>query len=444
MQAYREARRKNKSENSVKFSTFSPLQPLNEEEAKAFLDYYEKVLLFSYIHRTNSQTIVADDFMQLLSRERDYFYENREHILEEFVKENPPNEEELKLLEAIKESRYEPFVLLEYGKNTAVIADVQREIYSVQKVTTPFNEVFTKKPLLFKSALVPYKKRYILDGLYAVIEDKIDKKAQKEIEDLTKLNRLANFQKENSMQLFSANITVALYCDALHFEEMEEIVLRKIPHDFTQKMVDMFQDTPFERLSFVSSFVRSTDYLDEFNGDDLKVLNLLNGLSLSNYEVNGESSVIPYQILEVYYKQKPLSQSRSKNIYQLVKEVKREKRKNVFASSFYSMPGVFYIDKDDIDDFQFLEKLRSQEGRKAFTEEIKKLFERFNKDLDFTITPIFLDFGLDLDEIVDAIDEFREYMGSTKIQGDFKKLREYSIYKGNPPHILSSFLKRNR
>jgi len=444
MKEYREARKRGEKANSIKFSAFSPIKPLEQSDAKSFMRYYDKILFFSYKYRTNSKMIVEDNFAQFLSRERDYFYEDREAILEAFIQEHPPTEEENELIEAIRDTRYELFILLEYAKSTAIISDTKGYTYNVQTLTTPFNEMFTKKPIMMKTALIPYKNRYILDGRYAIVQEKMSKEIQKEIETIPTLGRQTNFQKEGTIRIFPVTINLTLFCDAVNFEEMESIVLNSIPNSFTQKMLDMFKDTPFERTSFVSSFVRSMDFLSEMQEDELKEMYLINGLSISNYELNGNSSVIPYDILEKYYKQKSLDKSISEGVYKNVQNAKaivKDGGENILqTSSFYSMLGVFYINDYDIDEFKFLEQLRSEDARKVFSQEIETLFYIINEHIDFDITPVFLDFALDLDEVIDEIDKFRDYMGELFMRGTPKQVMEYSIYKGKKkPKIMSLF-----
>lgn len=447
MKAYREARKRGEEGSSIKFSTFSPLKPISDDDAKFFMYYYDKILLFSYHYRTNGEVIVADDLMTFLSGEREYFYEDKEHILEDFIKENPPTIEEEELIEAFKESQFDVFILLEYGTNTAVISDTSGNAYSVQALTTPFNKIFSKKPLLMHTALIPYKNRYILDGRYAVVQENMSREIKKEIANIPSLGRGTQYQKEKSIITFPVSINLTVFCDAVHFEEMEKIILENIPHDFTQKMVNKFKDTPFERVSFTSSFIRTMDYLNDINGNEIKEMNLLNGLSISNYEVNGKSSVIPYEILEKYYQQKDLKQSISKGVYQNVQNAKNLLKKgeeNILqASSFYSMIGVFYIHEHDIDAFNFLEYLNALETREAFSQEIEALFETLNTDIDFEITPVYLDFALELDNIIDEIDAFRDYMGGLFVRSNLKKLMKYSRYKGKKPKFknLLSYAK---
>ena len=446
MKEYREAKKRGEKANLAKFSTFSPIKSLEQSDAKSFMKYYDKILLFSYKYRTNSKMIVEDDFAQFLSRERDYFYEDREAILEKFIEEHSPSKEESEIIEAIRESRYDLFILLEYGEKTAVISDTKGDTYNVQTLTTPFNEMFTKRPIMMQTALIPYKNRYILDGRYAVVQEKMSRAIQKEIDVIPTLGRQTHFQKEETINFFPITINLTLFSDAIHFEKMEDIVLRNIPDDFTQKMLDLFKDTPFERSSFVSSFVRSMDFLSETQEDELKELNLLNGISISNYEVNGDNSVIPYNILEKYYNQKSLDKSISDGVYKNVQNAKaivRDGGKNILqASSFYSMLGVFYIHDYNIDEFKFLEQLHSEDARRVFSQEIEKLFDTINANIDFDITPVFLDFALDLDGVIDEIDEFREYLGELFVRGNPKQMMEYSIYKGKKPNIFTKIMNK--
>lgn len=444
MKEYREAKKRGETRSPIRFSTFSPLKPLSSDEAQTFMHYYDQILLFSYYYRTDGEMIVTDDLMTLLTRERKYFYEDRENILEEFIKENPPTtEEQEELIKAIKESRFEVFILLEYRTNTAVVADTKGDSYSVQALTTEFDKMFSRKPLMMHTVLIPYKNRYILDGRYQVIDEKMNREVRKEIDNLPTLGFETHYQKEKTIVVFPVSINLTIFCDAIHFEEMEDIVLRNIPNDFTQKMVDLFDDTPFERVSFVSSFIRSMDYLNEINGDEIKEVTLVNGLSLSNYEFNGDSSVIPYEVLEKYYKQKSLNKSISKGVYENVQNAKKiveEGGENILkASSFYSMIGVFYIHSHDIDEFEFLEYLSSLDTREIFSKEIEGLFETINQDIDFEITPVFLDVALDLDGIIDRIDEFRDYMGGLFVYGNLKKIMDYSRYKGKKPKRFKLF-----
>ena len=126
---------------------------------------------------------------------------------------------------------------------------------------------------------------------------------------------------------------------------------------------------------------------------------------------------------------------RVKDIFKSIKYAKElvaKGEENILqASSFYTMFGVFYIDNDKIDNFDFLTPLRSENGRKAFTKIIEESFDTINQDLDFDITPVYLDFGLDYNDIVDEIDTYRQSKDSLYRWETLEEIRKYSIYKDN-------------
>ena len=89
-----------------------------------------------------------------------------------------------------------------------------------------------------------------------------------------------------------------------------------------------------------------------------------------------------------------------------------------------------------------MEQLRSEEARRVFSQEIEKLFDTINANIDFDITPVFLDFALDLDGVIDEIDEFREYLGELFVRGNPKQIMEYSIYKGKKSNIFTKIMNK--
>ena len=102
---------------------------------------------------------------------------------------------------------------------------------------------------------------------------------------------------------------------------------------------------------------------------------------------------------------------------------------------------LFYIHSHNIDEFEFLKELYTKEARELFAQEIENLFDTINSNLDFEITPIFLDFALDLDEIIDEIDEFRGYMEGLFFH-NINNIKKYSILKGKKPNIFEKNYKR--
>jgi predicted CopG family antitoxin len=77
-----------------------------------------------------------------------------------------------------------------------------------------------------------------------------------------------------------------------------------------------------------------------------------------------------------------------------------------------------------------LTQLQEEKGRRAFTKVIEEYFDNINQDLDFDIIPVYLDFGLDYDDIGYVINEYRESKKSLETLETISELKAYSIYKG--------------
>ena len=423
MKEYRDRR---KIIESAIFSTFSPIQPLSIEDINLFQKFYDDILIYIRNHKNYSKIKFDND-------EREILYKNRTEILNDFQKNNILNDAQNEIVEAVREAKFEMFALCAYSERRAVVVDLETNAYNVQALITDFTNLFKEKNVLMYTALIPYKNRYILDGYYTYI--KIGQDTVNEIKKLPTYGLEMNFQKEKKITFFPVSINLCLFSDALHYEKMEKIILENTSKEFTENILNLFEDTPFESKFLVSSFFRSIDFLYYTDEDALNKVNLLSGLPVSNFEKNGDSSVIPYDILTSYYQQKSLDKSASKDIFKSIKYAKElvaKGEENILqASSFYTMFGVFYIDNDKIDNFDFLTPLRSENGRKAFTKIIEESFDTINQDLDFDITPVYLDFGLDYNDIVDEIDTYRQSKDSLYRWETLEEIRKYSIYKDN-------------
>ena len=421
----KEYREREKFVESAIFSTFSPIQPLSLEDIKIFQKVYDDIILSVRKHKKYSKFDYDYD-------EREILYKNRTEILNDFQKNNILNGAQNEIVEALREAKYDLFALCEYSDRTAVVVDSETNAYNVQALITDFTNLFKEKNVLFYTTLISYKNRYILDGYYIYIE--IGQDTISEMKKLPSYGLEMNFQKKKKITFFPVSINLCLFTNALHYEKMEKIVLEHTSKEFTQNILNLFQDTPFESKFLVSSLIRSIDFLYYTDKDALNKVKLLSGLPVSNFEKNGNNSVIPYDILKSYYQQNDLDKSMSKDISKNIKYAKelvaRGEENILQASSFYTMFGVFYIDNDKINNFDFLTPLRDENGRKAFTQIIEKYFDEINRDLDLDITPVYLDFGLDYDDIIDEIDAYRESKGSLYKWETIEEIRRYSIYKG--------------
>ena len=430
MKEYREMR---KSVNSAIFSTFSPLQSLAKEDTQLFQDIYKDILVFTHCYK-NNLPIEASSYetFEFDNNEREFLYKNREEILNAFQKSYPLADSHNEIVEAVREAKFDIFALCAYSDKRAIVVDPKSNVYNVQSLKIPFTQLFTENNILIYSSLIYYKGRYILDGYHAFI--KTSKETIKEMKKLPSYGLEVNFKKAKKVVPIPVSINLSLLTDALHYEKMEKMVLENTSHQFTEDILKLFDNTSFERKFLVSSFIRSIDFLYYLEEDELTKANLINGLPVSNFEINGNSSVIPYEILKRYYQEKSLDKSVSTDISKNIrygKELADMGKENMFlVSSFYTMFGVFYIDEDKVDGFKFLTQLQEEKGRRAFTKVIEEYFDNINQDLDFDIIPVYLDFGLDYDDIGYVINEYRESKKSLYALETISELKAYSIYKG--------------
>jgi len=421
MKEYRE-RKKNLTYN--RFSTFSPMQPLSIKDIDLFQKIYDDILIYRRNHKKYSKLKFEHD-------EREILYNNRIEILNDFQKSTLLNNSEREVVEAIKEAKFTIFALCEYSDRTAVVVDPKSNAYNVQALVSDFTKLFDKKNILVYTALVPYKNRYILDGKYSFVRTEED--TIKEMKKLPSYGLKMNYQKEEKIRIIPITINLALYTNALNYEKMEKIVLENTSKEFTEDILQLFENTPFESKFLVSSFVRSTDFLNHVDKDENRT-KLANGLPALNFEQNGNSPVIPYDTFKSQYQQKSLDKSISKDITKNIKygkELIASGEENMLQiTSFYTMLGIFYIDSDKINNVDFLIPLRERNVRKAFTKIIENHFDKINQDLDLDIIPVYLDFGLDYDSIIDEIDKYRDSIGSLYQWETLENIRKYSIYKG--------------
>ncbi|RLA69235.1 MAG: hypothetical protein DRG30_10395, partial [Epsilonproteobacteria bacterium] len=309
----KEYREREKFVESAIFSTFSPIQPLSLEDIKIFQKVYDDIILSVRKHKKYSKFDYDYD-------EREILYKNRTEILNDFQKNNILNGAQNEIVEALREAKYDLFALCEYSDRTAVVVDSETNAYNVQALITDFTNLFKEKNVLFYTTLISYKNRYILDGYYIYIE--IGQDTISEMKKLPSYGLEMNFQKKKKITFFPVSINLCLFTNALHYEKMEKIVLEHTSKEFTQNILNLFQDTPFESKFLVSSLIRSIDFLYYTDKDALNKVKLLSGLPVSNFEKNGNNSVIPYDILKSYYQQNDLDKSMSKDISKNIKYAK--------------------------------------------------------------------------------------------------------------------------
>lgn len=241
-----------------------------------------------------------------------------------------------------------------------------------------------------------------------------------------------NFEiQENGLIAFTVGFNFVFFAEAIYFEEMEIVILEEIPDSFTQELLELFQDTPFSLKFLVSSFVRSSDFIYDYNDEDIiEIINLAKKHKLKDSIKKG--TVIPFALSKLLYKQKTLAKSRSKDILETIKYAKEIGADGDMIQykthEYYTLRGVMFIEEENINEFKFLKSIYSKKTRKVITQNTETLCKILSDKAGFEITPIFLDFSLDLDGIIKEIYAFSHYCDNKKIYRP-SDVREYSLYK---------------
>ena len=434
MNEYRDA---NKHKSKAILSSYSPLKPLNDEDKEFFVNFYEKLFIFSHQDRNNSDIIFAgdadDSMLDFMSREREYFYENIDEIIASYIEKKNPTTPQLELLKNIQEAKYSEYILMSHSENSAVLMDFEQNFYNVQGLESSFNKIFkhTNKYIGIETAVIAYQNCYIADGIYGVFE--LDSKSFKELDQIPYTQPQINYSKYGDITILPLLIHFSLFCDAENFQEMEDIVLTKIPAAFAKGLLSLFDEIYSQSKNIVPAFFRSTDLAHELNDEegDHKFSIMIGGTPVTNFEKGNRDEVIPYEIMANYYQQKSLKDSASKSVYENI-----QKSKSSFSgsftdlSSFYTMIGMVNIFQDDVDDFlEFLERFNKPNHREELMVGVDNLFDELSREFGFKMSAIFLGVGIELDSIHSEIDEYRDVM--IKLDGaSMKEVRKYSVTKG--------------
>jgi len=437
MKEYREAKKKIRSQK-VMISTFSPLPPLSKTEKELFVNFYTNLMIFSYQYKNSSDVIVIEDISEkvqsFIAANRGYFYENKDEIIKAYIEQKSPTKDEMIILDGLKDARFEDFYLVSKGEENAIIMDTDEVLYNVKALNSPFTEIFKDiKYAIIKTALIPYKNCYITDGIYEGA--KTTKEIDKYLDMLPFKQPETMFNKNSVMRNIEFAIVVALGCDVDKFKQMEEIVLKEIPDEFSKGVLKLFKNEYSVKEEIISSFLRASDFCELLDSEEghQTLSFIFGGLPTTNYEMGNKSDVIPYEILKHYYDQPSLEESLG---YEAYKKSFDSNAKRLFFmpkyvyTSFYVMLGLSHIDNiENIDRFQkFLEEFKTKEKREQLTVSLENLFEELSERKGFKIYPIFLDVCSDLNDITEEILNYRDCVEASNIHS-IKKLKQYSIYK---------------
>jgi hypothetical protein len=284
---------------------------------------------------------------------------------DEFFDEFHNSKDELVILNALRKARLEEFFLLSKSDNFAVIMDKKENFYNIQALNSPFTKIFTQnlKYMGINTVLIPYKDRFITDGIYEGL--KITKEMESFFDKIPYTNPTINYSEENDVSGIQFAINFSIGCkDIDKFKDMEELLLKKIPNDFIKGLVKLFENQYSYKTSIFSSFLRSTDFLKMIESKNGKqtISYIFSGCPVTNFERGNDEECIAYDILEHYYKQPLIEQSMSYDYY---KNVKDEGGKRAF-STFYTMLGIAQIKQDNYKKFiNFINFLKEKRKEKS-------------------------------------------------------------------------------
>jgi len=432
LKEYREAKKSAKS-SGAKISCFTAIPSLSKEFKEKFTEFYISVMVFSHQYRNNSDTIMIDDIEQnmqgFIQKEREYFYENSQDIIDAYITKKDPSNSEIEILNGLREGRVDRFFLLSKDKESAVIMDEKENIYNIKALNSPFDEVFNlgKKYLTLYTTLIPYKDCYITDGIYGGGDT--TKELDAYFDQLPYQQPKVIYNKKNSITNIPLILNFAIGTVSDKFEEMEELLLNHIPKDFGKSFLKLFDNPYSYKEQLILSFLRSTDLEKDLNTqEDNKTFDLIiGGTPTMNFELNGNTNIIPSDILQRVYKQKSLQESASKSVYDNIQKNKKSLLKNqVLQTSFYTMIGVIHVDEDKVDELiEFLKTMNEKNQREKVMIGLDNLFDDLNDAIKSEIVGVYIGSGIDLDFINYDINDYRDYISEYGAL-DFKEMKKYA------------------
>ena len=300
----KEYRKVKKNISSAKVSSFTPIPPLTRKEKTLFTELYQSLLLFSFEHQNRSKEkqseVTSQESTSFLAQQRDYFYQNIDEILSEYTQIHELDNEKLDILKDLKNAKFDYFYVLSKTEESAVLMDQDEVLYNIQALHSPLDKILDIpfRYILVQTTLIPFKNRYISDGLFGAND--IPKELEAYLNTIPLKNPEIHYNKDNNLLNIPLMLHFSLSCDIDKFEKMEEIVLKQIPHKFTQGLIELFENPYTYKVNLISSFLRSTDLSSELNckeGDQIFSY-IMGGSPVMNFEYGSKTDVISYDILE--------------------------------------------------------------------------------------------------------------------------------------------------
>lgn len=153
---------------------------LSKKDADLFYKTYFAILEYTnnYYHLNNLKIYKQSNVNPyLLVPIIEKFYNNKELIITNFLKENPYKfkKEELEIVNNYKKAYRNLFIIVEYDYEYTKIA-FNNTIYMVKGLNSPIDEVilYNRLPYLAMTTLLPFKDQIIYDGILSSYGNNLD------------------------------------------------------------------------------------------------------------------------------------------------------------------------------------------------------------------------------------------------------------------------------
>jgi hypothetical protein len=397
---------------------------LTRKEIDKFTKFYQKLLLFSMQDRNNSKkTFTKDEF--LAPKEKEYFYDNCDEIIDKFRSDRKISDENLEILEGINRAVYTDFTIVAYNKNYAIVADGKHKyLILVQSLNTPFIEMFGKKDsdrgYLVTTALIPYKGRYIFEG--TMILNILSARFHKIYEWGLNFD-LEPKRGQSEIIYIPININILVYTlNDNNIIKIDKVLMEKLPKNFTKGLFKFFDTSSINKISLISSFIHVEDlllYVEESEDNEYDYDELLDWIT---YSYSKQTVVAPENFLRLYKEQiKPKSLSDDRLL------------------GLYTMQGVVRVEKDNQYDFEsFMEKFDNRKVREELMLGFDNLFFQLNREYDLDAKMTFLGVtSYDIEDIREQHNDFFDFFEKEGFNNP-TVLELYSIHKNK---MIKTLLK---
>ena len=400
------------------------IKRLTQKEIERFVKFYKELILFSCQYENGLKKVNNEKIDIFTPQQIEYFYDNRDEIIESFRKSRKLSNELSKLLDGISRAVYGEFYLYSYTQTSALVYNKNFELFLVQSLRAPFPKLFQassgEKIFVVITSMIPYKNSYIFDG-YLKAKTLITTNWNRKILESAISDKEIKV-RESSMVYIPFNINIALFCEKKNFEKIDRILLEELPENFTKGLLDFFDANFINKVSLISCFLRIEDLLYYLDDNEDEYLNIIDDVTTSH----SKRFVAPYLSLKKQYKQTSLSQSVAKEeLYDTLSE-----ENGLLADAFYTLQGVISLESDRQDEFhKFLDKFDEKEVRSEFMEGFKNLFLEINDKEQSDAEVIFIDVtAYDFSNIIESLNKFVDFANILKSY-DFSILQHYSIHK---------------